>query len=163
MRRHEIPQDQWERIEHLLPGRPGPHGGVAEDNRRFVNAIWYLAKTGVPLRDLPERFGKWDTVYQRFHRWCRAGVWQHLFEAVKDPDLEWRMLDSTVIRAHPHAAGRNTDADDQALGRSRGGFGTKLHIGCESLGNPVSLHRSPGRTRTAHTPRPCWPIWNRRR
>lgn len=144
MRRHEIPQDQWERIEELLPGRPGGHGGVAEDNRRFVNAVWYVAKTAIPWRDLPERFGKWDTAFHRFNEWCKKGVWGRVFEAVKDPDLEWLMLDSTVIRAHQHAAGMNGGGDDQALGRSRGGFGTKVHLAVDSLGNPVTVHLSPG-------------------
>ncbi len=69
MRRHELTDAQWSRIENLLPGRPGQHGGVAKDNRNFVNAVWYVAKTGVAWRDLPERFGKWDTVYHRFNGW----------------------------------------------------------------------------------------------
>lgn len=144
MRRHEISEDQWERIETLLPGRPGGHGGVAKDNRGFINAVWYVAKTGIPWRDLPERFGKWDTVYHRFNEWCKKGVWQRVLAAVQDPDLEWLMLDSTVIRAHHHAAGMNGGPDDQALGRSRGGFGTKLHLAVDSLGNPVEVHLSPG-------------------
>lgn len=144
MRRHEIPQDQWERIEGLLPGRPGNHGGVAKDNRGFINAIWYVAKTGIPWRDLPERFGKWDTVFHRFNEWCKKGVWLRVLAAVQDPDLEWLMLDSTVIRAHHHAAGMNGGGNDQALGRSRGGFGTKIHLAVDSLGNPVSIHLSPG-------------------
>ena len=143
MRRHEIPQDQWDRIEGLLPGRPGGHGGVAKDNRGFINVIWYIAKTGVPWRDLPERFGKWDTVYHRFDEWCQKGVWQRVFEAVREPDLEWSMIDSTVIRAHHRAAGMNGGDDDQDLGRSRGGFGTKLHSGVESLRLPLEIHLSP--------------------
>jgi transposase len=144
MRRHELTDEQWARIEHRLPGRPGGHGGVARDNRNFVNAVWYVAKTGIPWRDLPERFGKWDTVYHRFNEWCKKGVWQRVLSAVQDPDLEWLLLDSTVIRAHLHSAGMNTEADDQALGRSRGGFGTKLHLAVDALGNPVTLHLSPG-------------------
>jgi transposase len=144
MRRHEIPDDKWLKIEGLLPGRRGGHGGVAKDNRNFINAVWYVAKTGIPWRDLPERFGKWDTVYHRFNNWCRKGVWQRVFEAVQDPDLEWLLLDSTVVRAHAHAAGMNGGPDDQALGRSRGGFGTKIHLAVDSLGNPVSIHLSPG-------------------
>lgn len=144
MRRHELTDEQWGRIELLLPGRPGGHGGVARDNRSFVNAVWFVAKTGIQWRDLPERFGKWDTVYHRFNEWCKKGVWQRVLGAVQDPDLEWLLLDSTVIRAHPHAAGMNTGADDQALGRSRGGFGTKLHLAVDALGNPVTLHLSPG-------------------
>lgn len=144
MRRHEISDELWSKIEGLLPGRPGGHGGVARDNRSFINAIWYVAKTGIPWRDLPERFGKWDTVYHRFNEWCKKGVWQHLFTAVQDPDLEWLMLDSTVVRAHPHAAGMNGADDDQALGRSRGGFGTKIHLAVDALGNPMTIHLSPG-------------------
>jgi transposase len=144
MRRHEIPDDKWLKIEGLLPGRRGGHGGVAKDNRNFINAVWYVAKTGIPWRDLPERFGKWDTVYHRFNNWCQKGVWRRVFDAVQDPDLEWLLLDSTVVRAHPHAAGMNGGRDDQALGRSRGGFGTKIHLAVDSLGNPVSIHLSPG-------------------
>jgi transposase len=144
MRRHEIPQEQWEQIEGILPGRRGGHGGVARDNRNFINAVWYVAKTGVPWRELPERFGKWDTVYHRFNEWCKKGVWQRVFAVVQDPDLEWLMLDSTVVRAHQHAAGMNGGKDPQALGRSRGGFGTKIHVAVDALGNPVTIHLSPG-------------------
>jgi transposase len=144
MHRHEIPLDAWLKIQPLLPGQKGGHGGVAKDNHLFINAVWYVAKTGIPWRDLPERFGKWDTVFQRFNRWCKKGVWQRVFEEVQDPDLEWLMIDSTVIRAHHHAAGMNGGKDNQALGRSRGGFGTKIHLAVDSLGNPVSVELSPG-------------------
>jgi transposase len=144
MRRHEISDEMWATIEALMPGRRGGHGGVARDNRNFLNAVLYVDKTGIAWRDLPERFGKWDTVYHRFNEWCKKGVWQRIFQSVQDPDLEWLMLDSTVIRAHLHAAGMNTAGDDQALGYSRGGFGTKIHIAVDALGNPVSIHLSPG-------------------
>ena len=103
-----------------------------------------MAKTGVQWRDLPERFGKWDTAYHRFNEWCKKGVWRRVLAAVRGPDLEWLLLDSTVVRAHPHAAGMNTGGQDQALGRSRGGFGTELHSAVDALGNPVALHLSPG-------------------
>jgi transposase len=133
------------RLNHLcLPGQPGGHGGVAKDNRLFINAVWYVTKTGIPWKDLPERFGKWDTVYHRFNQWSKKGVWRRVFEAVQDPDLEWLMVDSTVIRAHHHAAGMNGGEDNQALGRSRSGFGTKIHLALDSLGNPVSIELSPG-------------------
>jgi transposase len=103
--RHAISDEQWERIERLLPGRPGDTGWTSKDNRLFIDAILYVAKTGIPWRDLPTRFGAWDTTYKRFSRWCRKGTWQRVFEALQDPDLEWLILDSTVIRAHPCAAG----------------------------------------------------------
>jgi putative transposase len=104
-RRYELTDEQWRQIEPLLPGREGCPGAHAEDNRLFVNAIIWVARTGAPWRDLPERFGNWNSVFQRFNRWAKGGVWQRVFEALRDPDLESLMLDSTTIRAHQHAAG----------------------------------------------------------
>ena len=103
--RHAISDDDFARIDHLLPGRPGDTGWVAADNRLFLDAVLYVAKTGIPWRDLPERFGNWNSVWRRFDRWARNGTWARVFEALQDPDLEWLILDSTVIRAHPCAAG----------------------------------------------------------
>ncbi len=78
---------------------------TAEDNRLFVNAVLWIAKTGAPWRDLPERFGLWNSVWKWFDRWGAKGVWERVFEAFQDPDLEWMIIDSTVVRAHQHAAG----------------------------------------------------------
>ena len=111
--RHAISDADWDRIKDLLPGRPGQTGWPAEDNRRFVDAVLWWAKTGVPRRDLPERFGAWNSVWRRFDRRSRKGTWRLVFEALQDPDLEWLILDSTVIRAHPRAAG----AEKKATGR----------------------------------------------
>jgi transposase len=105
MRRHEISDDHWSRIKDLLPGQKGDPGVTAKDNRLFVNAVLWIAKTGAPWRDLPERFGNSNSVWRRFDRWARKGVWERVFRELQDPDLEWLMLDSTVIRAHQHAAG----------------------------------------------------------
>ena len=105
MRRHEITDEQWERIKDFLPGKESDPGRTAADNRLFINAVFWIARTGVPWRDLPERFGEWNSVFQRFNRWCKRGVWARLWEVWKDPDLECLMLDSTIIRAHQHAAG----------------------------------------------------------
>jgi len=106
MRRHEIEDEPWARIKDLLPGRAGDPGVTAVDNRLFINAVLYIAKTGVPWRDLPERFGRWNSVWKRFDRWAKKGAWRRVFEALQDPDLEWMILDSTVVRAHQHAAGK---------------------------------------------------------
>lgn len=144
MSRHDISDDRWVKIEHLLPGRPGHLGGVARNNRLFINAILYVAKTGVAWRDLPSEYGNWDTAYHRYNEWCKRGRWQAIFVALQDPDLEWLLIDSSVIRAHPHAAGMNTGGADEDLGRSRGGFGTKIHASFDALGNPVAFHLSPG-------------------
>ncbi len=106
MRRHEIKDEDWERIKDLLPGQPGDPGVTAKDNRLFVNAVLWIAKTGAPWRDLPERFGPWNSVWKRFDRWAKKGVWKRVFQALQDPDLEWVIIDSTVVRAHQHAAGK---------------------------------------------------------
>ena len=98
--RHAISDANWARIEALLPQH-----GPARTKRRFVDAVLFVAKTGIPWRDLPDRFGHWNGVWKRFDRWSRAGVWRNVFDALQDPDLEWLILDSTVIRAHPCAAG----------------------------------------------------------
>jgi len=106
MHRYDITDEQFERIAPLLPGQTGQPGRNARDNRSFLNAVLWVARTGAPWSDLPERYGKYNTVYKRFVRWGKRGIWQHVFEAVQDPDLEWLMLDSSVIRAHQHAAGQ---------------------------------------------------------
>lgn len=105
LHRHAISDTQWDRIKDFLPGQAGQPGVTAKDNRLFVDAVLWIAKTGAPWRDLPERFGNWNNVWRRFDRWARKGVWQYVYEVLRDPDLEWLILDSTVIRAHPHAAG----------------------------------------------------------
>jgi transposase len=106
MRRYEIADDQWNRIQDLLPGKPGDPGVTAQDNRLFINAVLWIARTGAPWEDLPERFGKANSVFRRFSRWAKKGVWQRVFRALQDPDLEQLFLDSSVIRAHQHAAGK---------------------------------------------------------
>ena len=103
--RHAISDEDWNRIKDLLPGQPGQHGKVAKDNRLFVDAVLWIARTGAPWRDLPERLGDWNSTWRRFDRWARKGVWQRVFEVLQYPDLEWLILDSTIVRAHPCAAG----------------------------------------------------------
>jgi transposase len=145
LRRHEISDEQWEAIRDLLPGQEGDPGATAKNNRLFVNAILWIAKTGAPWRDLPERFGIWNSVFQRFNRWCKAGVFRTIMEKLQDPDLGVLLLDSTIIRAHQHAAGaEGSSAQAEALGRSRGGFSTKIHVACDGLGKPVTIILTPG-------------------
>ena len=102
--RHDIGDDQWLRIEPLLPGRRGGHGGVAADNRRFIDAIRYLCRTGVAWRDLPHCFGNFNSIWQRYNRWCRTGVWQRIAAALGE-DTEWLAVDGSCVRAAPAAAG----------------------------------------------------------
>lgn len=98
---------QWERMAPHLPGKKGDPGRSGEDNRLFVEAILWLARVGSPWRDLPESFGNWNSVFIRFSRWSRDGVWDRLFTTMADdPDFEYIMIDSTIVRAHQHAAGK---------------------------------------------------------
>ena len=103
--RYALSDADWDRLAPLLPGRAGTRGVTARDNRLFLDAISYMARNGGPWRDLPSRYGNWNSVWRRFDRWSRAGVWQRLFEHFQDPDLEWLLLDSTAVRAHADAAG----------------------------------------------------------
>ena len=106
MVRRELTDAQWERIEDLIPGKATDRGSTGRDNRLFVDAVLWIARSGSPWRDLPDAFGKWNTVYVRFSRWAKAGVWGKLFKALADdPDFEYLIVDSTVVRAHQHAAG----------------------------------------------------------
>ena len=116
MRRYALRDDQWERIEGLLPGREGWVGVTAKDNRLFVEAVLYRYRAGIPWRDLPERFGAWKKVHTRFCRWAKAGVWERIFRHLAgDADNEYAMIDSTVVRAHQHSAG----AAKKAAGATR--------------------------------------------
>jgi transposase len=117
MPRLNLRDDQWERIAHLLPVKPGDRGRTATDNRRYVEAVLWIARTGAPWRDLPEEFGPWNSVYQRFARWQRSGVWQRIFaELAEDADFEDVFLDSTIIRVHQPAAGAQEKKEDRPLG-----------------------------------------------
>ena len=109
-RRHELSDAEWERLQSLLP--PHRAGRARRDDRQIINGIVWKLATGAPWRDLPERYGSWATVYTRFRRWTRAGVWDRIFAAVQRQadaagQLDWTVhfVDGTVIRAHQHAAG----------------------------------------------------------
>jgi transposase len=106
MNRYGLRNDQWERIEGLLPGRRGTVGRPATDNRLFVEAVLYRYRAGIPWRDLPERFGDFRVVHTRFSRWGRRGVWEQIFKHLsQDADNEYAMIDATIVRAHQHSAG----------------------------------------------------------
>lgn len=139
MRRHELTDEQWNRIAELLPPQRPAVGRPGEDLRTVVNGIVWRAKTGVPWRDLPERYGRWTTVYSRFRRWQRAGVWDRVLAALQAAgdaagQLNWMLhfVDGTVIRAHQHAAGA----------RKKGA--TKRSGGAAAASGPSSTSASSG-------------------
>jgi transposase len=112
MNRYDLTTEQWERLEPLLPPQKPSTGRPNHDHRTIINGIFWILRTGAPWRDLPERYGSWKTVSSRFYRWRHAGVWDRILAALQtDADtggqLDWTIhfVDSTVIRAHQHAAG----------------------------------------------------------
>lgn len=120
MCRKILRDDQWERIEELLPGKATDRGVTAKDNRHFVEAVLWIARTGSPWRDLPGEFGNWHRVYVRYNRWSHKGVWTKVFEAVSDdPDLEYLMVDGSIVRVHQHGAAKKKN-NQQKLRVNRG-------------------------------------------
>ena len=119
-RRHDISDGVWDRLEPHLPGSPGKVGRPAFDNRRFLNAVFWILRTGAPWRDLPPDFGDWKNTHRRFCRWRDRGVWEQLLnQAIDDPDFEWLMIDASHMKVHPHAAGAR--GGNQAMARTKGG------------------------------------------
>jgi transposase len=139
--------EQWNRISGLIIGRPDQRGSTGRDNRMFVEGVLWIVRTGAPWRDLPEMFGEWNSVFRRFSRWSEKRVWDRIFEALSDdPDFEYLIIDSTIVRAHQHASGakggsksghrtfaRRLEHQDP-LGRMRAG-----------MSYPVRAHRWPER------------------
>jgi putative transposase len=106
MDRLVLTDEHWGRISGLIIGRPDQKGSTGRNNRMFVEGVLWIVRTGSPWRDLPEVFGEWNSVFRRFSRWSRKGVWTRIFEAMSDdPDFEYLIIDSTIVRAHQHAAG----------------------------------------------------------
>ena len=96
----------WSKIASLLPGKATDPGATGKDNRLFLEAVLWRVRTGSPWRDLPVGFGNWNSVFQRFRRWVRAGVFERLFERVSDePDFEYALTDGTIVSAHQKASG----------------------------------------------------------
>lgn len=119
-RRHDISDHAWSLLEPHLPGRQGAWGGQAKDNRTFINAVFWVLRTGAPWRDLPPDYGGWSNTHRRFIRWRDKGIWESLLEKlIVDPDYEWLMIDATHIKIHPHAAG--AVGGNQDMSRSKGG------------------------------------------
>jgi transposase len=119
-RRHDLSDQAWETLEPHLPGREGTWGGIARDNRQFVNAVFWILRTGAPWRDLPPDYGDWKNTHRRFSRWRDAGTWEALLEQlVTHADYEWLMIDASHIKVHPHAAG--AEGGNQDMGLTKGG------------------------------------------
>ncbi|WP_328835625.1 IS5 family transposase [Streptomyces europaeiscabiei] len=159
MGRHDLTNAQWEKLEPLLPAGKKPGRPPVHTKRQLIDGIRWRTRAGAPWRDVPERYGPWETVYGLFRRWQRDGTWHCIFEQLQaEADAEglitWDVsVDSTIARAHQHAAGarKRGSADraarrhvhrarrDHGLGRSRGGLTTKLHLAVEQAQKPMAL------------------------
>ena len=121
-----------------------------------MKSVYWRARTGVPWRDLPKAFGKWNTVFRRFRRWAKVGVFERLFNVINgEPDLEYAMIDGTIVQAHQKASGTKGGTQHQAIGRSRGGLSTKIVGMVDALGNLFHFLLLPGQ---AHDMRGVAPL-----
>ena len=135
-RRHDISDYVWSLLEPHLPGRQGTWGGLAKDNRRFINAVFWVLRTGAPWRDLPPDYGHWSNTHRRFIRWRDKGVWEKLLEIlIDDPDHEWLMIDASHCKVHLHGAGAK--GGNQEMSWTKGGSTRNyiwpwMHMVCRS-------------------------------
>ena len=106
MPRRILSDSQWARVAPLLPGKAEDPGRSARDNREFLEAVLWIARTGVPWRDLPDEFGLWNSVFQRFRRWALKGVFERVFKELSaDADFEYVLIDGSIVRLHQHGTG----------------------------------------------------------
>jgi len=141
MARRILTDEHWSKLKRIL---------LAEsiydksDLRLTVEGMLYRMRTGCPWRDLPEFFGLWNAIYKRFRAWCQGGKWWRVFKAVvSDPDLEWTFMDGTYAKAHQHSAGA-VGPKPQAIGKSRAGLTTKLHLAVDAYGLPIEFKITGG-------------------
>jgi transposase len=146
MPRHRLHDTTWASLDARLRAIPGIWKRDPDALRRFVEAVVYILGTGVAWEDLPERFGKPNSVHRRFRRWAVQGIWDELFaDGIPTDALETVMLDATICKAQRFASGAR-GGDEEALGRSRGGLTTKIHALVDGLGRPLCFLLTPGQT-----------------
>ena len=140
MTRKMLRDQDWEIIRPLLPTQKGKQGRPRKDDRLMIEAILWVVRTGAPWRDLPPDFGSWKSVYTRFRTWTRFGVWEILWNVLKkNADHESHILDSTTTKVHQHAMGGIGGKVVHAIGKTRGGWNTKIHAVVDALGHPIDV------------------------
>ena len=141
-----ITDEAWEKMFLFLKSNPHINVKTEKNLKLFVEAIYWLARTGAQWRELPEKYGKWNSVFKRFNRWTKVGIWKGLMDFCKDnPDEEYVMIDATIVRAHACSAGYGKQ-EENGLGRSKGGFTCKIHAKVDALGNPLKFIITSGQS-----------------
>lgn len=136
-----VSEETWDRLESSLV-----EVGIyrTKNLRLIVEGILWRLRSGAPWRDLPESLGPWSSVYNQFNRWSQRGIWRKIFALVcTDPDNEWNFIDATIVKAHQHSSGVRK-GEESAIGKSRGGLTTKIHMLADANGNPLSFEITPG-------------------
>lgn len=151
--RRIIDDEMWALLAPIIADVCDRRGRKPElEVREFLEAVFYWGRTGIPWRDMPACFGKWDAVYNRWRRWEENGCWKKIWTALQAdaPELANELfVDSTVIRAHQHSSGGDIDAADRATGRSRGGVGTKIHVIAADAKTALAVAVTPGQAHDA--------------
>ena len=147
----EITETQFAQIEHCLPLQ---RGNVSLSNLSVLNAILYVAEHGCKWRGLPKRFGNWHTIYTRMNRWSKSGVLDRVFEELQQAQvvrikIEAVSLDSTIVKVHPDGTGALKKNGPQSIGKSRGGWTTKIHLVAADARTAVTFSLSPGQAHDA--------------
>jgi transposase len=158
--RGELTEEAWSVMASLLPASAGRRGGQWRDHRMVINGILWKLRTGAPWRDLPERYGPWQSCADRLYRWRRDGTWDRILTHAQTRsdavgEVVWEIsVDSSTARAHQHASGARRlpsrptkkgiqHPTDEGFGRSRAGLTTKFHLACDGNGRPLSIVITP--------------------
>ncbi len=140
--RYELTDLEWSIIRPVLPAKS--RGVPRVDDRRVLNGIFWVLRSGAPWRDLPDCYGPYTTCYNRFNRWRKAGIWDNILAAMTDSrDADVQMLDTSIVRVHQHAS-CTRKCESNCTGRSRGGLTTKIHAVVDAKGLPIRLALSAG-------------------
>jgi transposase len=143
MEKEYINEVAWVKINSFLQGYDKVY---VAGSKNFLEAIFWMSRTGAQWRELPEKYGNWNTVYKRYNEWSKKNVFADLLTfCAQDPDLEYVSIDATIVRAHACSAGYG-EQSAEGLGRSKGGFTSKIHAKVDALGNPLKFIITPGQT-----------------
>jgi transposase len=143
--KYNIDSNSWKRIWLFLRGVKDIHTREEERLRIFIEAVWFITRSGCQWRLLPGYYGDWRAIHRRFKRWSDSGIWSRLMQHVSDPDAEAIMVDTTIVRSHACSAGYKKNSQErEALGRGKGGFTTKIHAIVDALGNPLRFKLTQG-------------------